>query len=156
MFSKDFEMERKVAKCKATLVRELNAAYKQQQKDGDWEAFGERIKGIYISYSTCDNEIYHRAMRDVLAGSTKDSLNPEIISGNYGLRVQVYKTIKDELKIMEDMKKRYGEKVVERYLRSFNECQTYALCVAIDDKKKIKEQFNTLVETLVKMSSRFC
>ena len=57
MFSEDYQKEQQVAKCKATLIKELKSVYSKLQKDGDWEAFGKRIKGIYISYSTCDNEI---------------------------------------------------------------------------------------------------
>ena len=46
MFVEDIKMEREVAKCKAKLVKELDSTYKQLEKDGDWEAFGKRIKGI--------------------------------------------------------------------------------------------------------------
>lgn len=144
MIIDDIQREKEIAKCKAQLIKELKAAYAKQQKDGDWVSFGERIKGIYISYSTCDNEIYHLAMRDVLAGAVKNGLDPEIISGNYGLKVQVYDTISKDLKIAEDMCERYGEQVMRRYLESFNACQTYAMCVAMEDKKSIAKQFDML------------
>ena len=48
------------------------------------------------------------------------------------------------------MKERYGEKVAERYLESFNECQKYAICVAVDDKKQVAEMFKMLTDVIVK------
>ena len=83
MFSEDIEMERKVAKCKSTLLKELKDAYAQMQKDGDWDSFGKRVKGIYISYSTSNNEVFHRAMRDVLAGATWDAELFDVINNDY-------------------------------------------------------------------------
>ena len=149
----DIKMEREVAKCKATLLKELKAAYAQLQKDGNWEDFGQRVRGIYISYSTCDNEVFHRAMRDVLAGATRETLPDDLIAGNYGLKVQAENVASEEIELLKDMKERYGVNVMRRFLNSFNVCQTYAVCMVTEDRKKVKKQFEELVETLVNISS---
>ena len=118
-----------------------------------WEDFGQRVRGIYISYSTCDNEVFHRAMRDVLAGATREALPDDLIAGNYGLKVQAENVASEEIELLKDMKERYGVNVMRRFLNSFNVCQTYAVCMVTEDRKKVKKQFDELVETLVNISS---
>jgi len=148
MLKKDFEMERKIAKTKATIIKELNWAYKELKKDGDYQSFGRRIKGIYMSYAVCDSEISYKAMRDVLAGAAKDQLNEEIIRGNYGLKVQVYSAVSDDVKVIKDMVKRYGKRVAQTYMKGLNACQQYAICMAMEDQKKIQQELESMFDVL--------
>lgn len=153
-FFDDMKKEKKIARCKATLIKELKAAYAQLQKDGDWYAFGERIKGIYISYSTCDDVVHHKAMRDVLAGATREVLPVDVIAGNYGLKVQAANVACEDINLLEDMNKRYGASVMKRHLNSFNECQTYAICMVTEDRKQVQKQFDMLMEIMAKAAMR--
>lgn len=148
MLNKNFEMERKIAKTKATIIKELNWAYKELKKNGDYESYGRRIKGIYLSYAICESETSYKAMRDVLAGAAKDQLNEEILRGNYGLKVQVYSAVSDDIKVIKDLIKRYGKRVAETYIKGLNECQQYAICMSCEDQKKIQQEFESLVDSL--------
>ncbi len=145
--------EKQIAQCKATLMKELKAVYKELQKDKDWEKFGKQVKNIYLSYTTCDNEVYHKAMRDVLAGAIREELPADLIEGNYGLRTQAGICACDDIKMLQDMKERYGIHVMKRHMESFNECQAYALLMTIEEKKQVRKMYDDLVKTMVNISN---
>ena len=155
MVTKFIEDEREVAKVKVTLIKELKAAHKELQRTGDYDKFGIVLRGLYRSYATCSNPNYQRAMREVLAGATKEGLDPEIIGGNYGLKVQIHKENERHIKIAQDIAERHGRRASEQYLSGLNQCEQYALCMSLEDSKKFAKSFDGFVKWLAESVCAF-